>query len=176
MRYTFKDTSEFYDIEVERSSDKLSISYIDQVLEIVEENHSNVSFILHIGERVIKGFAVRDKDRVFVHALGRNWVFDDITSQSAAAGSSRIGGAVADSVEAPMPGSIIKLLVSEGDSVKQNQPLVIVEAMKMENEVLAPADAIIEKILVSAGQQVGAGETLITFVQPQKDEEKVSSK
>lgn len=62
-----------------------------------------------------------------------------------------------------MPGSVLKVMVSEGDEVKFDQPLVIIEAMKMENEVRAPRDGIVKKIFVESGMQVGSGDNLILF-------------
>lgn len=65
------------------------------------------------------------------------------------------------SVKAPMPGRIVKALVAEGDEVEAGQPVIIVEAMKMENEVLAAGPGTIRRILVSAGDTVDAGAVLI---------------
>jgi biotin carboxyl carrier protein len=59
-----------------------------------------------------------------------------------------------DKVYAPMPGKVVKLLVKEGDEVKQKQALVIVEAMKMEHQVNALADAVVKRINFSDGDQV----------------------
>ena len=57
-----------------------------------------------------------------------------------------------------IPGNIIKILVKEGDKVEANQPIATIEAMKMETNILAAAGGIVEKIYVSEGQQVKAGE------------------
>ncbi len=57
-----------------------------------------------------------------------------------------------------IPGNIIKVLVKEGDVVEANQPIATIEAMKMETNILAAAGGIVEKIYVSEGQQVKAGE------------------
>lgn len=62
-----------------------------------------------------------------------------------------------------MPGKIIKVLVSEGDEVTEGTPLLIMEAMKMENEMKAPTDAKVKKVLVSPGDNVEAGASLIQF-------------
>jgi len=60
-----------------------------------------------------------------------------------------------------MPGKIIKLLVDVGASVEAGQGLIVVEAMKMQNEVKAPKTGVVTKILTAAGATVAAGETLI---------------
>ncbi|MEE2902188.1 MAG: biotin carboxylase N-terminal domain-containing protein [Myxococcota bacterium] len=67
---------------------------------------------------------------------------------------------VAGACVAPMPGKVIAVNVQEGAEVTQNQPLVILEAMKMEHTVSAPCDGIIEKLLVREGQQVDAAALL----------------
>ena len=66
-------------------------------------------------------------------------------------------------VKAPLPGSVISILVKEGDAVKAGQVLMLIEAMKMENEVLAPSDGVVKKVSVSQGAMVTAGDTLIVL-------------
>ncbi|MDC4185471.1 acetyl-CoA carboxylase biotin carboxyl carrier protein subunit [Loigolactobacillus coryniformis] len=70
---------------------------------------------------------------------------------------------VGDTLPAPMPGSILKLLVKVGDEVKENQPLIILEAMKMENEVVANHAGKVSAINVAVGENVNAGDALITI-------------
>lgn len=67
----------------------------------------------------------------------------------------------ADALAAPMPGTILKVLVNVGDSVSENQPLMILEAMKMENEIVASSAGTVSAIHVSAGQTVNPGDGLI---------------
>ena len=63
-------------------------------------------------------------------------------------------------IKAPMLGMIIKINVKEGQRVKKGDTVAILEAMKMENEILAPADGVIKKINVKEGQNVNAGEII----------------
>lgn len=63
-------------------------------------------------------------------------------------------------VLAPMPGKIIRLLVSPGDAVEAKQGLVVVEAMKMQNEIRSPKSGKVERLLIIEGQTVNAGEVL----------------
>lgn len=62
-----------------------------------------------------------------------------------------------------MPGVVIKLLVREGDTVAQGQPLLILEAMKMQNEIAAPADGRVRALHVREGQAVASGAKLVTL-------------
>ncbi|QKG77569.1 2-oxoglutarate carboxylase large subunit [Streptococcus canis] len=69
----------------------------------------------------------------------------------------------ADAIPSPMPGTILKVLVAVGDEVAKNQPLLILEAMKMENEIVASSAGTISAIHVSPGQVVNPGDGLITI-------------
>ena len=69
----------------------------------------------------------------------------------------------AQSVEAPMPGNIWKVLVKEGDRVEEGQALVILEAMKMENEIGAPAAGTVAKVHVDEGASVDSGDVLVSL-------------
>ncbi len=66
-------------------------------------------------------------------------------------------------VKAPMPGVILDIKVSQGQSVKKGDCVFILEAMKMENEIFAPVDGTVESITVSKGQNVNSGEVLMTI-------------
>jgi len=66
-------------------------------------------------------------------------------------------------VTAPIPGLIVKVEVKEGDSVTAGQPLVILEAMKMENEIRAPRDGEVRGVHVAPGQSVEQGAVLVTL-------------
>lgn len=70
-------------------------------------------------------------------------------------------GAGEHSVDAPMPGKIIKLVANEGQAVKAGDVLLILEAMKMQNEITADADGTVKKFNVAAGQSVKAHESLV---------------
>jgi len=66
-------------------------------------------------------------------------------------------------VPAPMPGSVIEVLVKAGDQVKEGDTVVILEAMKMENEITAPQSGTVVKILVKAGDTVNNGDILMVI-------------
>jgi biotin carboxyl carrier protein len=63
-------------------------------------------------------------------------------------------------IVAPMPGKIVRLLVKEGDHVEAGQVLLVVEAMKMQNEIRSPKSGTVERVLAKEGQPVNAGEIL----------------
>jgi 3-methylcrotonyl-CoA carboxylase alpha subunit len=72
-------------------------------------------------------------------------------------------GAATDRVTTPMPGKIVQVLVKPGEMVKRGQPLAVLEAMKMEHTLSAPADAKVASVDVSPGDQVADGATVVRF-------------
>ncbi len=66
-------------------------------------------------------------------------------------------------VTAPMPGLVIEVEVNEGDVVKKGQGLLIIEAMKMQNEFRAPRDGVVKKIMVQKGQTVNSKDALVVI-------------
>lgn len=66
-------------------------------------------------------------------------------------------------IKAPMPGLVLKVLVSEGEEVRKGDSLLVLEAMKMENMIKSPSDGVIKKITVKMGDKVEKNEVLINF-------------
>ncbi|MDR3589341.1 MAG: biotin/lipoyl-binding protein [Negativicutes bacterium] len=66
-------------------------------------------------------------------------------------------------VKAPMPGKITKILAKAGDKVKKGDVLLLLEAMKMQNEIVAPGEGTVKSLHVSSGQGVKAGEVMVVI-------------
>ena len=79
----------------------------------------------------------------------------------ASAASAPVSGAT--TVEAPMPGSIVSVKVKNGDTVNEGDVLCVLEAMKMENEIMAPTDGTIKSIAVSNGATVQTDDIMIVM-------------
>lgn len=71
--------------------------------------------------------------------------------------------ASAGDVVAPMPGTVLKVKVAAGDTVKKGQVLLILEAMKMENEIVSPVDGKVTALYVEPGKSVTAREVMVTI-------------
>jgi acetyl-CoA/propionyl-CoA carboxylase, biotin carboxylase, biotin carboxyl carrier protein len=99
----------------------------------------------------------RDGETVWLGREGLAWSLSPLSV--AAAG---LGGAGGEDgvVRSPMPGSVVAVKVSEGEPVTAGQPLLVVEAMKMEHTLAAPVDGVVSRLLVTAGQQVSMDETV----------------
>jgi biotin carboxyl carrier protein len=86
-----------------------------------------------------------------------------VAAPAAAPAPAAQGTAGSVKVEAPMPGTILDVKVSVGDSVSSGSVLCILEAMKMENEIVAPQDGTVASVNVSKGDSVEAGQVIITL-------------
>ena len=100
---------------------------------------------VHVGGAVVR--ALVDVGRARLTGLG-------------ARGGDRNGG---QHVTAPMPGKVVRLLVAPGDKVEARQGVVVVEAMKMENELTAPRAGRIAEVAVAEGASVEAGKVLVVI-------------
>ena len=67
-------------------------------------------------------------------------------------------------MSAPMPGTILDILVTEGQTVKKGDIVIILEAMKMENEIASPADGLVSKIYTSKSATVNAGDPMLSLI------------
>jgi len=113
--------------------------------------------ILTVGARRMRTYAMRRGHSILV-AIGP-YNFDLTPIEGRAASAAR--GLAAPAVVAPMPGKVLKIMVREGDHVEAGQPLLVIEAMKMETTLSAEAAAIVGRVLVAAGQMVDHGEVLL---------------
>lgn len=116
---------------------------------------------LRIGNRV-HDIALSGRDEIDL-AAGSARAVATIVNEKAARDAKRAGGASAKELRAPMPGRVVRMLVKKGDAVAAGQPLCVIEAMKMENELRATAAATVKDVLVREGESVESKASLITF-------------
>ena len=105
---------------------------------------------------------VRNGERRIVSVRGRVFTLTEAGGEPDRFAGGPEGPSGGDtSVRAPMPGKVIKVCVAEGERVRKNQSLVIVEAMKMENDLRASGPGVVTKVHVRAGDVVDAEKTLL---------------
>ncbi len=81
----------------------------------------------------------------------------------AAAPAAPVNLAAGETIASPMPGNILRIDVKQGDTVKAGQILIILEAMKMENEIVAPKDGTVAQVVTSKGAVVETGSPLVVI-------------
>ena len=82
---------------------------------------------------------------------------------AAPAAAPAVAAVAGEQVAAPMPGTIVKMNVKAGQAVKSGEVLAVLEAMKMENEIMAPHDATVAQVLVDAGSKVETGTPILVL-------------
>jgi biotin carboxyl carrier protein len=121
-----------------------------------------------IDDRPLEASARRDGLDIVVELSGRSYVYRPRDSRAPKLARRRAGADLArGEVHAPMPGLIVDILVEAGTTVEAGQPVVIMEAMKMQNELVAPVQGRVVKVSVAPGAAVDAGQLLIT-VEPKE--------
>jgi biotin carboxyl carrier protein len=149
-------------ISVEARDGGLVVREGGRVLETGVRRISANELRLRVGDRSVRIFLARDGDRTCVAIDGRHYVVSEPRAEAGRpGGADEKAGASGLRVKAPMPGKVTKVAVSEGEEVRRNQTLVIVEAMKMENEIKTSIDGVVAKIHVAAGALVDAEKILV---------------
>jgi 3-methylcrotonyl-CoA carboxylase alpha subunit len=121
--------------------------------------HDAHDLTLQLGQRTVRGSVVRDADVFHVFSGGSHTALN-YNDPLAHAGEAEADGG---RLTAPMPGKVVAVLVEKGQQVKKGEPLVIMEAMKMEHTIAAPGDGMVEDVLYAIGDQVADGAPLLAF-------------
>lgn len=105
-------------------------------------------------------------DATFVHMNGRTYAIGRVDPAERLAGSD--GAAADDRIVAPMPGVVVSVNARPGDHVKEGQPLLVIESMKLETSLTAPRDGVVAEIPFAAGDSFGLKATLAQLA-PEED-------
>jgi len=131
----------------------------------VEVSGTGASLAVRVDGRVFDLVLDGDSSKLSVFAAGHRPVVSVENAHQRAAAAVRKGtsGPPGGAVTSPMPGKVVKVLVKEGDTVEPGRPLVVVEAMKMENELVAEIAGTVQKVFVQPGDAVEGGARLVTI-------------
>src|SRR5215831_8677881 len=119
---------------------------------------------VHVGGRVLDLVVDGKAPSLSVFASGRRAQVTVESANDRAAASVRAGAKTTSAglITSPMPGKVVKVLVKEGDEVDPGRPMVVVEAMKMENELVAEIAGTVQKVYVQPGDAVDGGARLVS--------------
>jgi biotin carboxyl carrier protein len=171
MRYLATVGVEQFSVEVARRGSGRYTVRLNGVERMVETRAAGGSTILSMDGHAFEALVTRQGDapgtaskRFFDVAIaGRHYevgLADPLRQGSAAKGAQAHGSI---EVRSAMPGKIVAVLVEEGARVRAGQGLVVVEAMKMENEIAAPRDGRVARLRVATGEAVEAGALLVSL-------------
>lgn len=119
-------------------------------------------FEFEIGGKKVRVPAVKSQGRLWFHWLGVTYAVD--MSTGVRRGGGERGKTHPGVISAPMPGKVTRVSVKKDDAVTKGQPLVVMEAMKMEYTLEADRAGRVGEVNVKAGMQVGLGEVLVRVV------------
>lgn len=167
MKYEVRISGKTHIMELERHADgwQASLEGRSGVTADVAEIAPNVFSVLISGRSHEVYVTPSSGAQLQLHTGGLEFLAEVIDPRSWR--GRRHGGAEAEGCQqilAPMPGKVVRLLVKAGDTVEAGQGLLVVEAMKMQNEIRSPKSGKVERILVAEGQAVNAGEVLCIVV------------
>lgn len=135
----------------------------DRLLELAAERIGPHTYSLVIGDRVHEITVLRRKDGSIVYDGATELQVKLTDRRRFRAGAGAAGGAGQREVKAVMPGKVVTILVAVGDEVERDQPLLVLEAMKMENDVKSPRKGKVQEIHVTSGEAVETGELMVTL-------------
>jgi biotin carboxyl carrier protein len=165
MRYiaTIDGAEQEFDVE-ELTGHSLRIRLDDEQVEVDVRRTGGTSFSILVGDRAFDFSVARQNDELIVASRG---TATRVNLQDAArrvrGGAARPHGAGKAELKAMMPGRVVSLLVKVGDTVAAHQGVVVVEAMKMENELKSPKAGKVIEIKVAPGQTVEKGALLLVI-------------
>ena len=163
MKLTRTGDSLEIDTEViSRDGNTIRVRIGDRELAAQYTPNADCGGILTINGRRYPIFGAKRKESIFVSVGPASFEF----KPAEAAARRRARGLAAAEVIAPMPGKVLKVLVRDGDLVEAGQPLVVIEAMKMETTLAAESAAIVKRVRVEEGQTVDHGAVLIELSPP----------
>lgn len=174
MKYITTVNGQTLEIEINREGEVLVNGEVRQVdFRALEGAHAVYSLII---DNKSYEAVVDDHDDVYQVLIAGDLydvqVVDERTQRLMASASAGTGAGGGDAVvRSPMPGMIVKIPVEEGQAVQAGQTVIVLESMKMENELKAPYDGEIARVHVSAGDSVEQNKPLITVSPLEEDED-----
>ncbi|MFH2001671.1 MAG: acetyl-CoA carboxylase biotin carboxyl carrier protein subunit [Planctomycetota bacterium] len=161
MEQEYLYNSETLSIKVERKNDAYQATIQDRTYSVQAESLSpNLLSLLIDGRSVLVHTAEKDGERI-VCIGGVPYVLLDPASMedySSSQGEAAGGNGV---ISTPMPGKIVAVHVKEGDAVKAGQALMVVESMKMQNDMVSNVNGIVKKVHFKPGDQASFGDPLV---------------
>ena len=148
------------DVVLTRTDDEHAVIWIDGREHRALLRPKGGGYEVVVDDRTEPIWLVVHHDEVFVHAFGRAWRTEVVDP----AERSGQDADEADVVTAPMPGTVIAVPAEAGAAVASGQPLVVIESMKMQSELIATRDGVVERVHLAVGDTFDRGAVLVSLV------------
>jgi 3-methylcrotonyl-CoA carboxylase alpha subunit len=155
----FADESHAYSVAVGYRQNGWTIDHDGAPLAMTLVEQNDTCIVLKLDGATVRGTVVRDGDVFHIFSVGMHVALNYNDPLAHAGAAETEGGRLT----APMPGKIVAVLVGKGKAVEKGAPLLIMEAMKMEHTIAAPANGMVEELLYAVGDQVAEGAQLLAF-------------
>ena len=161
MEFSFWLDNREYKLKLEGKGEKnIEVTVGSRTYNIIAEKLNRDKLLLNIDGRIYNIIVSSNSSSCSVWINGR---FYELKKKSGGeVQTSRIKRAEKRDVRTSMPGRIVKVMVREGEEVKENQPVMVLEAMKMQNEIKSPQTGVITKIGAKPGEAVESGSLLFS--------------
>jgi len=169
MELQFNIDQKSHKVEIDFKDGKYLVKLGDKQYNVDSQPISQNCLSLLVDGKAYTVFFAEDKTRRYISVQGEQFCIEEAKSEA----ETRFVAEAATlkeipTISSPMPGKVVKILVREKDKVKKGQGLVIVEAMKMENEIRSPSAGIVKKINFKEGNLVDTADPIIEL-EPEKE-------
>ena len=162
MEYEFSVDGKEYTLQLEKKGDEFLVRIGDRKLQVQSLRLNDNTCTFELNNKIYTAYFVRDEGNFHVSIGGENYNIEDLLSSNdkqrvAAQTDVHASGEIC----APMPGRVLKIMVKEGQKVKKDQALFIVEAMKMEHSISAPGEGKVKKVNFKVNDLVDTGQPIV---------------
>jgi biotin carboxyl carrier protein len=159
MEYEFLYEGNSFSVSLEKQKDRYKVSVGDKIYEVCASSLSEGLLSLVMDGRSVLVHTAKDERGRIICIGGVPYVLNDPSEEHrGASGSTQAGDGI---ISTPMPGKIVEVYVKEGESVEKDQPLLVVESMKMQNDILSDVRGVVKKVHFKPGDQAAFGEPLV---------------
>ena len=170
MELEFSVEEQAYKLEIDHKDGKYTVNLGDEKYNVDCQPISENCLSLVVDGKAHTVFIAENQGKKYISVQGEQFCIEEVKADSGArslAESAALKGV--PTIASPMPGKVVKILVAEGDRVEKGQGLVIVEAMKMENEIKSASAGVVKKINFKEGDLVDAA---VPIIELELEEEK----
>lgn len=161
MEYKFIHSEKIQSVKLDKKDDSYQIVIDDTIYEVVDVvSYPNI-ISFNLNGKLLSVYFAEDKDKKYLSIDGEDFILELEKGKTVSTYRETDLQQKGNSVASPMPGLLVKVPVAVGDKVSAGTTLAIVEAMKMQNELVAPCDGVVKKINFKEGDQVDAQQLIV---------------